>query len=132
MVEKRAGFTGGDRTRLVADPYLWSGMAPALRAHAVVMNSPWIDANYLPLAPGPDSRLLVNILSDRREREDIDQHDGDLSRISISERKRAFAGADFLFVLGEGLPEEGLGRDLGADAGAWRCKPAGWYALCEH
>jgi len=82
--------------KLAANPYLWSSMVPLLHAHDVLINSPWLDATYLALAPGSDPKLLYNIVATESEREDIDQHDGDLTHILPSERQRTLAAADFI------------------------------------
>ncbi len=118
------------RSHMTFDPYLWSGLVPMLHAHDIVMNSPWIDSNYLPLAPGPDPKMLYNILSSRREREDIDQHDGDLSHFPIAEQQTALHNADFILAVRGKSGQSDLFSQLGLLARNYRCEPAGIYLLC--
>ena len=115
---------------LAADPDLWASMVPMLRAHDVVINSPWIDATYMALRPGSDPKLLYNILPTEKEREDIDQRDGDISHDNAGEEARTFRAADFLFVLmSDGQPVT-LEKKYPGFVRAFSCDLRGWYMLC--
>ena len=115
---------------LAANIYVWSSMVPMLHAHDIPVNSPWLDATYLALGPGRDPDLLYNIVGNVREQQDIDQHDGDLRKITPEQRAQALAAADFVFAVRNDATQVDLSPQLGSLTNAFTCSTRDWYLLC--